>query len=62
MFSFVPDISSAKGAATNIINLIDYQPEIDADSPEGKSPGDIAGEIRLEDVSAISISPCAIML
>ncbi|KDQ06798.1 hypothetical protein BOTBODRAFT_140755 [Botryobasidium botryosum FD-172 SS1] len=50
VFSFVPDISSAKGAATNILNLIDYTPDIDSESKEGKMVGEIKGEIRFEDV------------
>jgi len=35
-FAFVPDVSSAKAAGSDIIKLIDSVPEIDADSKEGK--------------------------
>jgi hypothetical protein len=34
--SLVPDISKAKGAANDAINLFDSIPEIDAESPEGR--------------------------
>ncbi|KAJ6527152.1 hypothetical protein B0H19DRAFT_1335178 [Mycena capillaripes] len=36
VFSFVPDISSAKGAAADIVRLLDSLPEIDAESTAGK--------------------------
>ena len=36
VFSFVPDMSSAQGAGSDIIKLIDMVPEIDAESSEGK--------------------------
>jgi len=36
VFSFVPDMSSAKGAASDIVRLLDSTPEIDAESDEGK--------------------------
>jgi len=36
VFAFVPDVSSAKAAASDIIKLIDSVPEIDSDSTEGK--------------------------
>lgn len=52
VFSFVPDISSAKGAGSSIIKLIDSVPEIDAESTEGKTV-DVSkaqGHIRLENV------------
>ncbi|THH21388.1 hypothetical protein EW146_g137 [Bondarzewia mesenterica] len=50
VFSFVPDISSARGAASDIIHLMDSQPEIDAESTEGKIPQNVQGEIQLENV------------
>ncbi|KAG5638718.1 hypothetical protein H0H81_010701 [Sphagnurus paluster] len=52
VFSFVPDISSAKGAGSDIIKLIDSIPEIDAESKEGKSVNveKTRGHIRLENV------------
>lgn len=50
VFSFVPDISSAKGAAEDIVHLLDSMPEIDADSKEGKVPQNVQGRIRFEGV------------
>ena len=50
VFSFVPDISSAKSAATDIIHLMDSTPEIDAESTEGDVPKDVQGRIRFENV------------
>lgn len=52
VFSFVPDISSAKGAGTDIIKLLDSTPEIDAESTEGKVPDvkAVRGHIRFEDI------------
>ncbi|OAX43170.1 P-loop containing nucleoside triphosphate hydrolase protein [Rhizopogon vinicolor AM-OR11-026] len=51
-FAFVPDISSAKTAASTIIKLIDSTPAIDAESTEGKkvSGETIKGHIRLKNV------------
>ncbi|EJU03193.1 multidrug resistance protein 1 [Dacryopinax primogenitus] len=50
VFTFVPDMSSAKGAAASIINLIDTEPEIDSDSTEGKTLTDVKGQITFHDV------------
>jgi ATP-binding cassette subfamily B (MDR/TAP) protein 1 len=52
IFSFVPDITSARGAGAAIIKLIDSTPEIDAESTAGKAiEGDnVRGQIRFEDV------------
>jgi ATP-binding cassette subfamily B (MDR/TAP) protein 1 len=52
VFAFVPDISSAKGAASEIIDLVDSVPEIDAESPAGKQlePKQVTGHIRLENL------------
>jgi len=52
VFSFVPDISSAKGAGSDIIKLIDSRPEIDAESTEGKKvpTENLRGQIRLENI------------
>ncbi|KAG8955981.1 GTPase-activating protein [Tulasnella sp. 424] len=52
VFSFVPDISAAKGAANDICNLLDQVPEIDAESHDGVKVDDktIQGHIRFEDV------------
>ncbi|KIJ17535.1 hypothetical protein PAXINDRAFT_167550 [Paxillus involutus ATCC 200175] len=51
-FAFVPDISSAHGAGSAIIKLIDSIPEIDAESTEGKtlSENSVQGQILLENV------------
>jgi len=52
VFSFVPDISSAKGAATDIVKLLDSVPEIDAESTAGKKVDSAAtkGHIRMEGI------------
>ncbi|KAI0643098.1 P-loop containing nucleoside triphosphate hydrolase protein [Trametes meyenii] len=50
VFSFVPDISSAKSAASDVIKLLDSMPEIDAESPEGEVPKNVMGRIRFENV------------
>ncbi|KAF5360351.1 hypothetical protein D9756_004683 [Leucocoprinus leucothites] len=52
VFSFVPDISSAKGAATDILKLLDSTPEIDAESPEGKMLDDktVQGHVKFENI------------
>ncbi|KIL59283.1 hypothetical protein M378DRAFT_27062 [Amanita muscaria Koide BX008] len=36
VFAFVPDMSSAQGAASDIVRLLDSVPEIDAESNEGQ--------------------------
>ncbi|KAF8957257.1 multidrug resistance protein 1 [Flammula alnicola] len=54
VFSFVPDISSAKGAGSDIIKLLDSRPEIDAESTEGKVVAEKA--VRAISVSRTSIS------
>ena len=46
----MPDISSAKSAASDVIRLLDSMPEIDAESPEGEVPKDVQGRIRFENV------------
>jgi ATP-binding cassette, subfamily B (MDR/TAP), member 1 len=50
VFAFVPDISAAKGAATDIINLLDSTPSIDSESTEGRFPKDVKGEVVLRDI------------
>jgi ATP-binding cassette, subfamily B (MDR/TAP), member 1 len=50
VFSFVPDMSSAKSAANNTVDLLDSIPEIDAAQSEGKKPDNVKGHIRFEDV------------
>lgn len=50
VFSFVPDMSSAKGAAADIVDLLDSQPSIDAESTEGKIPQNVQGRIRFENI------------
>jgi ATP-binding cassette subfamily B (MDR/TAP) protein 1 len=48
--SFVPDMSSAKGAASDIITLLDSVPEIDAESAAGRliDTKNARGRIRLD--------------
>ena len=52
MFSFVPDISSARSAGSDIIKLLDSIPEIDAESKEGKvvESSVIKGHLRFENI------------
>lgn len=50
VFSFVPDVSSAKGAASDIVTLLDSMPSIDAESTEGEIPKNVQGRIRFEKV------------
>ncbi|KAI9457410.1 ste6-like protein [Boletus coccyginus] len=52
IFSFVPDISSARGAGVAIIKLIDSTPKIDAESTAGKAfkRESVLGQIQFEDV------------
>jgi len=52
VFAFVPDVSSAKGAGSDIIKLIDSRPEIDAESTEGKvvPAENVQGQIRLANI------------
>lgn len=50
MFAFVPDMSSAKGAGSDIIRLIDMRPEIDAESTEGEVLQDVQGRLKFENV------------
>jgi len=52
VFAFVPDMSSAQGAGSAIIRLLDSKPDIDATSKEGLiiPAEDIHGHIRFENV------------
>jgi len=50
VFAFVPDISSAHGAASDIVQLLDARPDIDAESKEGAVPQNGKGHIQLKDV------------
>lgn len=50
VFSFVPDISSAKGAAEDMLRLMDSNPEIDAEAVDGKVIDEATGHIELRDI------------
>jgi len=52
MFQFVPDMSSAKGAGSELIRLFDSVPEIDAESDQGKKPDSnkVLGHLKLENI------------
>lgn len=50
VFGFVPDISAAKGGASEIITQLDSLPTIDAESTKGKVPQDVRGEIQFQDI------------
>ena len=43
-------MSSAQGAASDIVQLLDARPEVDAESTEGEFLQGIKGHVRLEDV------------
>ena len=49
VFSFVPDISSARNAGSDIIRLLDSIPEIDAESKEGKVV-ESKGHLRFDNI------------
>jgi ATP-binding cassette subfamily B (MDR/TAP) protein 1 len=52
VFSFVPDIPSAQGAGSDVIELLDSTPEIDAESTEGRIPDEeaIQSHIHFENI------------
>jgi len=52
MFQFVPDMSSGKGAATELVRLFDAEPKIDADSTSGKvlDAEKVQGHLKLNHV------------
>lgn len=52
VFTFVPDVSKAQSAATNVLRLLDQVPEIDALSEEGKvlAREDVQGHIKFNNV------------
>jgi ATP-binding cassette subfamily B (MDR/TAP) protein 1 len=52
VFAYAPDISSAKGASTDVVDLIDSRPVIDAESTGGMQvlSDRVLGKIRLENV------------
>jgi ATP-binding cassette, subfamily B (MDR/TAP), member 1 len=52
VFTFVPDVSSARGAASDIVKLLDSRPEIDSESTSGKKlEGEkLRGHLRVEDI------------
>ncbi len=47
---YVPDMSSATAAASDIIDLLDSKPEIDAQSKSGRIPENLRGRVRFENV------------
>lgn len=52
IFTYVPDLSSARGGATRILKLLDYDDkiEIDSENTDGKHLDSVEGHIRFEDV------------
>ncbi|KAK0457582.1 P-loop containing nucleoside triphosphate hydrolase protein [Desarmillaria tabescens] len=52
VFAFVPDVSSAKGAGSDILRLLDSVPKIDSESTKGKKvdTAKAQGHIHLENV------------
>jgi ATP-binding cassette subfamily B (MDR/TAP) protein 1 len=43
-------VVSARSAASDIIQLLDARPEVDAESTEGRVLQDVKGHVRLQDV------------
>lgn len=52
IFNYVPDMSKAKSAATSIVRLLDFVPDIDSESSEGKQipHSEVKGHIVLENI------------
>ncbi|TFK26115.1 P-loop containing nucleoside triphosphate hydrolase protein [Coprinopsis marcescibilis] len=52
VFSFVPDVSTAKGAGSDIIKLLDSIPEVDAESEEGEKLANdtVKGHLKLDNI------------
>ncbi|KAF7979346.1 hypothetical protein HWV62_42775 [Athelia sp. TMB] len=50
IFGFVPDMSAAKGGASEIVTLLDSMPTIDAESIRGTIPQNVVGEVQFQDV------------
>jgi ATP-binding cassette subfamily B (MDR/TAP) protein 1 len=52
VFARAPDISSAKGAGSDVIKILDSIPDIDAESPKGKkvSAVNVRGKMQLENI------------
>ncbi|KAG8800378.1 GTPase-activating protein, partial [Serendipita sp. 399] len=50
VFAFVPDVSKSHIAGTEIVNLLDSAPEIDAESTDGKKPEKILGNVEFRNV------------
>ncbi|WFD29720.1 ABC-type xenobiotic transporter [Malassezia sp. CBS 17886] len=50
VFNFVPDISNAHGAATNVFRLLDMRPQIDIDATHGIDLPVCHGHVRFENV------------
>ncbi|KAG7091765.1 hypothetical protein E1B28_008167 [Marasmius oreades] len=52
VFTWAPDISSAKGAASSIITLLDSKPSIDAEAMDGRTvdPTKVVGRLQFDNV------------
>jgi len=52
VFTFVPDMSSAQSAGSEILRLLDSTPDIDAESKDGSiiRSQDVRGHIRFENI------------
>lgn len=50
VFNFVPDVSNAASAGTNLFRLLDSQPVIDVESPHGLDLPECRGHVRFEGV------------
>ena len=50
VFNWVPDISSAAGAAAHVVELLNSRPNIDSEGTGGFVPHDVIGDITLQSV------------
>ncbi|SCZ98574.1 BZ3500_MvSof-1268-A1-R1_Chr3-1g05473 [Microbotryum saponariae] len=50
VFNYVPDMSKARGAASDAVDLMDSRPDIDAEDPSGEKLTKCDGHIKFQDV------------
>ncbi|SCV74374.1 BQ2448_6806 [Microbotryum intermedium] len=50
VFNYVPDMSKARGAASDVVTLMDSRPDIDAEDPSGDKLTKCEGHIKFQDV------------
>lgn len=50
IFSYVPDMSKARGGMIEVVRMLDARPDIDAEEPVGKAFNNCTGHIKFSDV------------